>query len=108
MAREIHQMILPMFGQTISALRQDDPELAADVMRNHAAIKKRTDAVLAATMADPEADRGDFLYTIASRFLRRVSAHLSNIASSIVNPLDQISHNEGADSAPAEGAAPDK
>ena len=95
MCGEIHQMILPLFDQTIAALRDGGAELANEVMRSHTAVKERTDAVMAATMADADADRGTFLYTLASRFLRRVSAHLSNIASSIANPLDQVSHNEG-------------
>ena len=96
MCGDIHQMISPLFDQTIAALRDDSAELAREVMRTHAAVKEQTDAALATTMADAGADRGTFLYTLASRYLRRVSAHLSNIASSIANPLDQVAHNEEA------------
>ena len=95
--KEIHQLILPLFDQTIAAVREGNPEIGVEVMRCHSEIKPLTDAVLAATMEDEGADRGDFLHTLASRFLRRVSAHLSNIASSIANPLDLVSHNEGVD-----------
>ncbi len=91
-----HRMIQPMFRQTIAALRQCEPELASDVMRAHALVKEKSDAVLAATMADPGADRPAFLFTLASRFLRRVSANLSNIASSLANPLDRVGHNDEA------------
>jgi len=42
----------------------------------------------------PQADRGALLCAVASRYIRRVSAHLSNVASSVANPLDQLGHGE--------------
>ena len=93
MCGEIHQMILPLFCQTLTALREDDAELAQEVMQRHTAVKARSDAVVVAAMDDPNANRETILYVLASRYLRRTSAHLSNIASSVVNPLDQVAHN---------------
>jgi len=34
------------------------------------------------------------VYALASRYLRRISAHMANIASSLVNPLDQVTGKE--------------
>ena len=93
MCGEIHHMILPLFGQTLKALRDEDTAAAEDVMRRHTEVKTHTDAVLAAAMDDPDADRETTLHVLASQYLRRTSAHLSNIASSVANPLDQVTHN---------------
>ena len=93
MCEEIHQMIVPLFGLTAKALREEDTGAAQEVMQRHTEIKARTDALLAAAMDDPDADRETTLHVLASQYLRRTSAHLSNIASSVVNPLDQVTHN---------------
>ena len=90
MCREIRKMIEPMFGITLRALRESDPELARETMRRHREVKGRTDALLEAVMQDADSGREAVVCSIASRFLRRVSAHLSNIASSIAIPFDQL------------------
>jgi hypothetical protein len=41
-------------------------------------------------MEDEDAGRDAVLFTLTSRYLRRVSGHLSNVSSSVVNPLDQL------------------
>jgi len=94
MCREIHEMIVPLFPRTIEALRESDADLARQVMRRHEEIKVRTDEVVATAMEDPKADRETMFHTLASRSLRRVSAHLSNVASSVANPLDRLGGKE--------------
>jgi hypothetical protein len=34
------------------------------------------------------------VYAVAARILRRISAHLSNIASTVVQPYDRIRHGD--------------
>lgn len=92
--RELHQIISPCFGQILEALRHSNTDLARQVMRHHEVIKQRTDTLLENIMATEGNKREAVLYTLISRYLRRTSAHLSNIASSIVNPFDQISGKE--------------
>ena len=87
-------MIRPLFPQVLEALREADAELGRKVMRRHEEIRTRTDQVLTAAMEDAGADRETLLYTLASRHLRRVSAHLSNVVSSVVNPLDRLGGKE--------------
>jgi Na+/phosphate symporter len=91
---EIHQTIAPLYGQVQEALRQSDAELARQVMRQHEEIKGRTDAFVEAVMQDASSGQKTVLYTLASRFLRRISAHLSNVASSVANPLDRVGGKE--------------
>jgi phosphate transport system protein len=92
--REIHQLIQPCFGQILEALREDETEAARQAMRQHEIIKQRTDVFLKTVMEAVDDQREAVLYTLISRYLRRTSAHLSNIASSIVNPFDRISGKE--------------
>ena len=90
MCREIHAEIMPFFGLTLKALRDSDPDAARKVMEKHLEVKKRTDDLLKAAMEDEDAGRDAVLFTLTSRYLRRVSGHLSNVSSSVVNPLDQL------------------
>lgn len=94
LCREIHGMIAPLYGQAAEALRESDAEVARQVMRRHVEVKQRTDEFVVAVMEDAETKREAVLYALASRFLRRTSAHLSNIASSVANPLDKVTGKE--------------
>ena len=90
-ACELHATIVPLFDQTLTALQESDADVARLVMNTHEGIKERTDQLLAAAVKGGGQGTGAMLYPLALRFLRRVSAHLSNIASSVGNPVDQIS-----------------
>ena len=63
------------------------------MMSRHRGIKERTDALLEKVVGEDSSGYGAVL-AVASRYLRRISAHASNVASSIVNPLDLVSRNE--------------
>ena len=92
--RDIHQLIEPCFGQILEALREDEAEVARKVMRQHEIIKQQTDVFLKNVMESVDDQQAAVLYTLVSRYLRRTSAHLSNIASGIVNPFDRIAGKE--------------
>lgn len=94
MCGDLCEMIAPLFPQSLEAMRESDAELARQVMRRHEEIKIQTDQVLAASMGDAEVNRETLLYTLAARLLRRVSAHLSNVVSSVANPLDRLAGKE--------------
>jgi phosphate uptake regulator len=91
---EIRANVGPLFDLTREALASDDAEIARQIMRKHEAIKTSTDDFMASLLADTDAGREAVLYALASRFLRRTSGHLSNVASSITNPLDRVSGKE--------------
>lgn len=99
MCNELCERIAPLFPQTLEALRESNAELARQVMRQHEEIKIQTDQVLYAAMEDDRANRETLLYTLSARLLRRVSAHLSNVASSVANPLDRLGNKEASPSA---------
>lgn len=91
--RTLHNMVVPEFGLTLKALRDSDEDAARQVMRDHAQVKALTDQVLQEAM-ESEGGREVVVYAVASRYLRRVSGHLSNVASAVVNPVDQVAGKE--------------
>jgi Na+/phosphate symporter len=94
MCRNLFTSITPLFPQALEALRESDADLARQVMRQHEEIKAQTDQVFAVAMEDEEANRDTLLHALGARLLRRVSAHLSNVASSVANPLDRLGDDE--------------
>lgn len=86
--------VRPLFEQCERAFRKDDTEHARQVVVAHREIKadlilftrRIADSDLTADMA--------VVYGSAARILRRISAHLSNIASSVVQPYDRIRHGD--------------
>ncbi|MEE2659938.1 MAG: PhoU domain-containing protein [Candidatus Latescibacterota bacterium] len=93
--RGLHQTIAPQFDLTLRAVRDSDVDAAREVMRIHMQVKETTDGLLQDAMSRAGAAGSEaVLYGVASRYLRRVSGHLSNVASSVVNPLDQLAGQE--------------
>jgi Na+/phosphate symporter len=90
---EIQAEIEPMFQLAIDGITEDDEEKATDLMARHRQIKAKTDEVTADALKGEHSGRADLLAVLVSRYLRRVSAHLSNVVSSIVNPFDLIAHD---------------
>ena len=93
--RTIHAMIAPLFEQVREALQESEGDKARQVMRQHEELKARTDAFLEEIMEKGGSNSCQVvLYTLVSRYLRRISAHLSNVASCVANPLDRVSGKE--------------
>jgi Na+/phosphate symporter len=84
----------PLFDLSRDAFLEDDPEKAKQVMGVHARQKAEL-LELTRRVAESEltADMA-VVYASAARILRRIGAHLANIASSVVQPYDQIRHGD--------------
>lgn len=84
----------PMFDLCRQAFNDDDPEHARRVISTHLRLKEELHAFTESVAAsDLSADMA-VVYAGAARILRRISAHLSNIASSVVQPYDRIRHGD--------------
>jgi phosphate uptake regulator len=92
--QQLHRAIAPLFAQVAEALRESDVELARKVMRRHEEIKKQSDELIETVVQAGGHSREAVPYALAARFLRRISAHLSNVASSVANPFDRVSGKE--------------
>jgi phosphate uptake regulator len=89
--RQVRDRTLESFELTLEALREADNEGAMRVMNNHAENAKTCDAILTEMAADDSLrTRHAIVLALLTRYLKRVSAHLSNIASSVANPYHRI------------------
>lgn len=92
--RALFQRVRPLFEVCESAFRQDNSEMAQRVMNEHTEVKKALKEYTARVAdSDLTADMA-IVYASGARILRRISAHLSNIASSVVQPYDRIRHGD--------------
>jgi phosphate transport system protein len=88
--RKIVSEVRPLFQICEQAFREDDPDKARVVITTHRVLKKKlvefrrqvADSDLNADMA--------VVYAGAAAAVRRISAHLCNIASTVVQPYDRI------------------
>jgi phosphate uptake regulator len=91
--KKIETTVKTMFALLIEALPTTDADKAREVMSEHWWISRRCDEILNTliTHTDPGLPCSEAVTTaLYIRFLKRISAHLMNIASSVVNPFDRI------------------
>jgi phosphate uptake regulator len=91
--RKIETTVKTMFTLLIEALPEGDEDKAKEVMSEHWWIARRSDEILNILIkrSAPDLVCNEAVSTaLYVRFLKRISAHLMNIASSIVNPFDRI------------------
>lgn len=84
----------PLFDITDQAFRDGDPEAAGRVVSAHVQLKERLESY---TVRVAESDLGAdmaVVYSGAARILRRISAHLANVCSSVRQPYDRIRHGD--------------
>lgn len=95
---EIESGIKDCFGQVVDTLREQDEEMARQVMHNY---RKRVSDLCDDMVSDVVSGKTDDLcaadattLALYARFLKRIYAHLKNILSSVVNPFHRIGYKE--------------
>jgi len=87
----IKDNIIPLFSLAKDAFYNSDEEKGSTVLNKHREVKRMTDEVMNSILLSkniPPLEAGILSNTVL--FLRRISAHLSNIASSVANPFDKM------------------
>jgi len=90
---EIEEILFLRFDQIIKVLSGPDVELAKQMMSEHRGISSRCDKILGDIIHGknaPLSASDAVVLALYFRYLKRVAAHLTNIASSIVNPFPRI------------------
>ncbi|MEO0081563.1 MAG: PhoU domain-containing protein [candidate division WOR-3 bacterium] len=91
--RDIQQTVGQMFADTIKAFSETDARLAQSVMERHAELARTCDALIDKLLADTtKCGRDAVIRALLIRFLKRVSAHLKNVCSSLVNPYHKLGY----------------
>ena len=93
----IEQAFDPIYEKIIAALKGSDTKLASAIMADSWWILKKCDEIVDDLISspDPGLSASDAITTaLYSRYLKRIAAHLINVASSIVNPFERIGFRE--------------
>ena len=95
--QEIEAVIDDIFPKTIEVLKTHDTRTARYVMQLEQSTAKKSETIVSAMIqgADKSLPVGDAVcIALYVRHLKRINAHLTNIASSIVNPFPRIGFRE--------------
>ena len=94
---EIERMLGLMFDDIVPALKGFDDDLARGIMESHNIIASKVDEdVRSLSAGEALSGRAGHAVTVALylRYLKRVSAHIKNVATSVVNPYHRIGFRE--------------
>ncbi len=96
--RRIKDQILEMFDLTRTAFDESAEEKAERVMdMHHNDVSKKLDRMVDEIIDDKQINAKEAVTrALLSRYLKRISAHLANIASSVSNPFQRIRYAKGA------------
>jgi len=90
---EMRDMVSSTFALTREAFAEDDQTVAHEVIAEQQRINRGSDAMVQKVASDETLDPNEAVcLALAFRFLKRVNAHLGNIASSVVMPLHKIDY----------------
>ncbi|MBC8205019.1 hypothetical protein ISS30_09480 [bacterium] len=94
---DIETKLIKRFEILIEAFKKSDVDLARSLMQQHRANTQRCDKMVYSLIREEisEYSSGDAVaIAMYARYLKRVSSHITNIASSIVNPFHRIGFKE--------------
>lgn len=95
--REIEDTVEDMFDAVIPALQVSDEAKARNIIERHARVAELVERdIIQLRNSEVLTGRSGHAVTVALylRFLKRVSAHLKNVATSVVNPYHRIGFRE--------------
>ena len=97
--RKIETTVRTMFTLLLEALPENDESEAREVMSEHWWINKRADEIIHHLVEHDESSlpcREAVTTVLYARYLKRISSHLKNVASSVVNPFDRLGYRANA------------
>lgn len=91
--KELLEMLTDLnasFPNVIRAFRDSERELGHKVLRKEVAFSDRCDDMIERLVNDSLPTRRAVCYTLLARHVKRINAHLSNVASAVVMPLHKL------------------
>lgn len=89
--KKMDDNITAMFDFTVQSLKESDTEAARSVMKMHVTTKSlHRDIVSKLNKGEDITVQTAIVYALLTEYLRRISAHLQNIASTVVQPFDRV------------------
>jgi len=90
--KELVDDILDTFEKTRRSFAEGDTDLGHEIIEHELEIGHRCEDLIKRLAEDALTCRVAVACTLAARYLKRVSAHLGNIASSVVMPIHKIDY----------------
>ncbi len=98
MSMKMKDSITEMFDLTLKALTESEVKTAKQVMEMHEKTKEcHAKVVSMLNKGDDINVRTAIVYALLTEYLTRISAHLQNIASTMVQPFDKVGFEEKKD-----------
>lgn len=93
--RQATDLVSTLFEETHRAFTEADKETARKAVASHREIRKVCDAHIEEMFRDEQIPRRRAMMAVLYvRFLKRISAHLKNVCTSVVNPFDKIGYTK--------------
>ena len=90
--RDLVEEIVSTFEKTRTAFAECDTTLGYEIISHELDIGHRCDEIVQRVTEDTLDCREAVTHTLLARYLKRVSAHLGNIASSVVMPIHKLDY----------------
>ncbi len=89
---ELSEQVENLFGKTRKAFERSDEEIARSIMAKGARISNQCDMLLKQLIVDNIPTKKAVGYTLLARYFKRISSHLTNIATSVVTSVDRLDY----------------
>jgi len=97
---KIEKSVMKLFEKGIPAFESSDKDAAGRLFSEHLWMTKACDEILEALIkeTDPSLSPGDAVSAaMYTRYLKRITAHILNIMTSVINPFEGISFRQDED-----------
>ncbi len=88
----IDEEILDVFSKTKTAFAESDEKMAAQLWQNEREIVQKCDGIIAKLSKSDLPVNQAVCFTLLSRYFKRITAHLTNIATSVVLPISDLDY----------------
>ena len=93
---QMKELILGSFDLTYQAFQKDDKNKAKKVIKDHDVLKNLHTTLVQKINEDKKIDVNKaIVYASLASYLRRISAHLKNISSGVINPFPELGFKKG-------------
>ncbi|MBM4169442.1 MAG: hypothetical protein FJ215_09850 [Ignavibacteria bacterium] len=93
----IEAAVKDMFGKIVPCLKASDEAAGLKLMQDNSWITKKCDEIVTAMIKEQDSSLSTsdtVAIALYARHLKRIAAHLINIASSVVNPFERVGFRE--------------
>jgi len=89
---ELADQVENLFSKTRKAFERSDEEMARSVMSKGVRISNQCEMLIKQLMVDNLPTKKAVAYTLMARYLKRISSHLTNIATSVTTSVDNLDY----------------